>query len=44
MTTVQFLILIGTIYIAPHTSATLGLFMGMAFITFAACMGLGLIP
>lgn len=44
MTTVQFLILIGTIYIAPHTLPAFGIFMGMAFITFAACMGLGLVP
>ena len=43
MTNTQLLILIGTIYIAPHVPTYLGVFMGMVFIMFASCIGLGLI-
>ena len=43
MTTTQFLILIGTIYTAPHIPAGYSVSVGMFFVIFAACNGLGLI-
>ena len=47
MTTTQFLLIIGTVYIAPHIPAFFSIPVGLLFVIFAACIaacnGLGLI-
>jgi hypothetical protein len=43
MTSTQFLLLIGTIYIAPHVPAFGGIPLGLFFVIYASCIGLGLI-
>jgi hypothetical protein len=43
MTTEQFFLILGTIYIAPHMSRIYCSVMGSLFMLGAACKGLGLI-
>jgi hypothetical protein len=40
MTTTQQLILLGTIWIAPHLNESYGLFVGSIFLLVAVCNGL----
>jgi len=41
MTDTQFLLLLGTIWVAPHCNKIYNIVVGCAFITVAACNGLG---
>ena len=43
MTTTQLLLIIGAIYIAPHLPAFFSTSLGVFFIIYASCIGLGLI-
>lgn len=40
MTSTQFLVIVGIIYIAPHLTKTAGHLMGLGFIVCAAVIGL----
>jgi hypothetical protein len=44
MTSTQMLILAGTVWIAPHTGKTTGLFLGVMHIGAACLIGLGVLP
>lgn len=41
MTETQFLVLLGTIWITPHLNKLYAQIMGIIFLGFAACKGLG---
>ena len=41
MTETQYLLLIGTAWIAPHTDSRYALAAGLLFVLWAACRGLG---
>ena len=43
MTTTQFLLIIGVIYIAPHLPAFGSISLGVFFIIYALCIALGFI-
>lgn len=44
MNTTQFLVLIGTIYLAPHVSKSFGLSATLAAVLCAAAIGFGWLP